>query len=68
MSSLFDGFQRFSSYYIYVHSLLMEISQTASGFSEKKVVYYYRISQMLPASALLSGKKFLPGSTLKGNL
>ena len=44
MSSVFGGFRWFSSYYMYVHSLLMEISQTASGFSKKKVVYYYRIS------------------------
>ena len=29
--------------YMYVHFILMEFSQTASGFSGRKVVYYYRI-------------------------
>lgn len=39
MSSVFMDF----SYYMYVHFFLMEFSQTASGFSGRKVVYYYRI-------------------------
>jgi len=39
MSSVFMDF----SYYMYVHFFLMEFSQTASSFSGRKVVYYYRI-------------------------
>ena len=41
--SICQVFSGIFSYYMYVHFFLMEFSQTASGFSGRKVVYYYRI-------------------------
>ena len=41
--SICQVFSWIFSYYMYVHFFLMEFSQTASGFSGRKVVYYYRI-------------------------
>ena len=41
--SICQVFSGIFSYCMYVHFFLMEFSQTASSFSGRKVVYYYRI-------------------------